>query len=155
MKDEIIIINEVGGGYAYDTEMNNRWDEIPDLIRTRAISAFGGKGSIIFNPNVGEWQRIERSKIGEKIAKIMENNKTSNVKSLKKEKVKEPKVLTQIDSATKNIIEFVHSAPNFKPADLIMPDLKWKYLIQKSLTINLCSFTRTIFRNTFNHKTRS
>jgi MoxR-like ATPase len=130
MKDEIIIINEVGGGYAYDTEMNNRWDEIPDLIKNRALAGVGGKSSIIFNPNVGEWQRIERSKIKEKVIKILEGGKTSSAKAPKKEKVKELEVLTEIDSATKNIIEFVHSAPNFKPADLIMPDLKWKYLIR-------------------------
>ena len=94
MKDEIIIINEVGGGYAYDTEMNNRWDEIPTLIKDRALAGVGGKGSIIFNPNVGEWQRIERSKIKEKVTKILEGGKTSNVKAPKKEKVKDLEVLT-------------------------------------------------------------
>ena len=58
MKDEIIIINEVGDGYAYDTEMNNRWDEIPALIKNRAFSNIGGKGSIIFNPVVTDTMKV-------------------------------------------------------------------------------------------------
>ena len=96
MENEIIVINEVGYGVAYDLEMNNRWDEIPTLIRDRALFNLNGKGSIIFNPVANEWQRIERSKIKEKIVKILSNSKLEKIPSIKKEKVKELEILSKI-----------------------------------------------------------
>jgi nitric oxide reductase NorQ protein len=128
MNKEIIVIENVLEGSAIDLMGTNYWNDIPVLVRQRALEAMGGKGSIVYNPNVDEWQRIESSKIGDKVEKIkaMMSN-TDSVKS--SPKVKEVKK-ANLDEATKDVINFVHSAPEFKPTDLIMSDVKWKYLVR-------------------------
>jgi nitric oxide reductase NorQ protein len=128
MNKEIIVIQNVLEGSAIDLTGTNYWNDIPVLVRQRALEAMGGKGSIVYNPNVDEWQRVESSKIGDKVEKIkaMMSN-TDSVKSAPK--VKEVKK-ANLDEATKDVINFVHSAPEFKPTDLIMSDVKWKYLVR-------------------------
>lgn len=128
MNKEIIVIENVLEGSAIDLMGTNYWNDIPVLVRQRALEAMGGKGAIVYNPNVDEWQRVEYSKIGDKVEKIkaaMSN--TDSVKSAPK--VKEVKK-ANLDEATKDVINFVHSAPEFKPTDLIMSDVKWKYLVR-------------------------
>jgi nitric oxide reductase NorQ protein len=128
MNKEIIVIQNVLEGSAIDLTGTNYWNDIPVLVRQRALEAMGGKGAIVYNPNVDEWQRVESSKIGDKVEKIkaMMSN-TDSVKSAPK--VKEVKK-ANLDEATKDVINFVHSAPEFKPTDLIMSDVKWKYLVR-------------------------
>ena len=128
MNKEIIVIENVLEGSAIDLTGTNYWNDIPVLVRQRALEAMGGKGAIVYNPNVDEWQRVESSKIGDKVEKIkaMMSN-TDSVKSAPK--VKEVKK-ANLDEATKDVINFVHSAPEFKPTDLIMSDVKWKYLVR-------------------------
>jgi nitric oxide reductase NorQ protein len=129
MKKEIIIIPSVSQGFALDINDVNHWDSIPLLVRDRAKQSLGEKGSIIYNPVVGEWQRVERSKIGDKVAKISAILDAPD-SVVKKSPARVAAIVANLDEATKDIIKFVHSAPEFKPVDLIMPDLKWKYLIR-------------------------
>ena len=128
MNKEIIVIENVLEGSAIDLMGTNYWNDIPVLVRQRALEAMGGKGAIVYNPNVDEWQRVESSKIGDKVEKIKASmSNTDSVKSAPK--VKEVKK-ANLDEATKDVINFVHSAPEFKPTDLIMSDVKWKYLVR-------------------------
>ena len=127
--NEIIVILSVKEFEAIDTNGVNHWDSIPVLVRQRAMEVMGGKGSIIYNPNCEEWQRIEVSKIGEKIDKIKLTASTTDAKPKAPKVTKEVKK-ADLDEATKDVINFVHSAPEFKPNDLIMADVKWKYLVR-------------------------
>ena len=127
--NEIIVILSVKEFEAIDTNGVNHWDSIPVLVRQRAMEVMSGKGSIIYNPNCEEWQRIEVSKIGEKIDKIKLTASTTDAKPKAPKVTKEVKK-ADLDEATKDVINFVHSAPEFKPNDLIMADVKWKYLIR-------------------------
>jgi hypothetical protein len=129
MKEEIIVILSVKEFEAIDSNGVNHWDSIPVLVRQRAAEVLGGKGSIVYNPNVGEWQRIEVSKIKEKIEKINLSLISSDSKPKAPKVTKEVKK-ADLDEATKDVINFVHTAPEFKPNDLIMADVKWKYLIR-------------------------
>jgi nitric oxide reductase NorQ protein len=113
---------------AIDNLGNNRFNELPTLIRDRAGNKMQDKGSIVLNPLLGSdgWQRVERHKINEKIEKIIKN-------ALKGDQAIKPsasKKVIALNEATKDIISFVHTAPEFKPDDLIMQDVKWKYLVR-------------------------
>ena len=118
MKEEIIVILSVKEFEAIDSNGVNHWDSIPVLVRQRAAEVLGGKGSIVYNPNVGEWQRIEVSKIKEKIEKINLSLMSSDSKPKAPKVTKEVKK-ADLDEATKDVINFVHTAPEFKPNDLI------------------------------------
>lgn len=128
--ENVIIVERVDSENSLALDINgvNHWNAIPLLVRQRAGEVMGGKGAVIFNPAVNEWQRIEVTKVGEKIEKIKMqlSAEPSKPKSVKVKEV----VAADLDLATKNIIEFVHTAPEFKPNDLIMSDVKWKYLVR-------------------------
>lgn len=130
MKKEIIVIKEVTDRFALDLNGTNYWNSIPLLVKDRAKNKLGKKGSIIYNPIVNEWQRIESHKIDERVAKINTALNMPDIATKKPAMKAAAAVVANLDEATKDVISFVHSAPQFKPFDLIMPDLKWKYLIR-------------------------
>ena len=134
MENEIIVVAsvDIDREWAIDHGGVNRFDYIPKLVRDRAASNVGGKGSIIYNPVVKEWQRVEYDLINEKVSRIA--SRLSEDKSAQKEaKITKKPAKANLDEATANVINFVHSAPEFKPEDLIMQDVKWKYLIRNIL----------------------
>jgi nitric oxide reductase NorQ protein len=134
MENEIIVVAsvDIDREWAIDRGGVNRFDYIPKLVRDRAAFNVGGKGSIIYNPVVKEWQRVEYDHINEKVSRIA--SRLSEDKSAQKEaKITKKPAKANLDEATANVINFVHSAPEFKPEDLIMQDVKWKYLIRNIL----------------------
>jgi MoxR-like ATPase len=134
MEKEIIVIEnvELGNDLAICRDGVNHWNKIPGLVRQRAAANVGGKSSIVYNPSVDEWQRVEYDRIDEKISKI--TSRLSEGNSPQKESKTTRKIAKpDLDEATTNVINFVHSAPEFKPESLIMQDVKWKYLIRNIL----------------------
>lgn len=134
MEKEIIVIESVDLSLelALGRDNINHWNKIPVLVRQRAASMVGTKGSIIYNPSVDEWQRVEYDRIDEKISKI--TSRLAEGSSPQKEAKTTRKIAKpDLDEATTNVINFVHSAPEFKPESLIMQDVKWKYLIRNIL----------------------
>jgi nitric oxide reductase NorQ protein len=131
--NEITFIEKVdlSSQLAIDNFGLNRWNDLPFTVRTRAGQSFQNKGAVVYNPNINEWQRVEHERINEKIAKIIAVQKSA---STDKKKSLAPKSSTlkkaNLDEATTDIINFVHHAPDFKPEDLIMSDVKWKYLVR-------------------------
>lgn len=128
---EILIIKKVDAQAQVAADQNNinHWKSIPPLVRDRAAAGMGNKSVVIYNPVVGEYQRIEddQSKIDAKVEKI--KNAMAGNSTIIAPKKQEPKK-ADLDEATQDIIKFVHTAPEFKPNDLIMQDVKWKYLIR-------------------------
>jgi nitric oxide reductase NorQ protein len=128
MSNEIIIIERVNNSTAIDQSGIDQWNSIPKLIRQRAEEKMNNRGSIVYNPVVGEWQRVEHSTIADKVNKIkaLMNSESSAFRA----KASKPVTKANLDEATKDIIKFVHTAPDFKPEELIMQDVKWKYLVR-------------------------
>ena len=128
ISNEIIIIEHVSASSAIDQNGKNQWDVIPKLIRQRAEEKMNNRGSIVYNPVVGEWQRVEHSQINDKVNKI--KSLIDSGSGISKPKEPRKAVKANLDEATKDVIKFVHTAPDFKPEELIMRDVKWKYLIR-------------------------
>lgn len=113
----IVVIREGKFMNAYQNNVNVT-KLVPQPIRRKALQK---NSDIMFEQ--GDFTLIKKG------TPVMSARVDSNVPAAD---VAEP-VLAFATTGIENPVEFIHSSPSIKPSDLIISDLKWKYLVRACL----------------------